>query len=409
MSSDLHAELGKLLDSDRVRPPREYETAIARVVAEPANLSELGELILKCERDRVMIAPIGACRTILHLRSQPVDAAVSLVRMPPTISHEPDDMTVVAGAGITLAALATALGRHGQYLPVDPAFPERTTVGAMLAAAQGGPLRLSAGTARDFLIGVQFVGHGGRIVRGGGRVVKNVAGYDLMKVMIGSFGTLGIITEATFKVRPLPEVYVAVLSHHAEMLEGFEAGFRLHEALPLLHLELLSPGLRMPLARDGHYLLAAGVGGNRPDVDYQVDEIRKTLPGSVVLEGGDAQKFYRAVRDVELPETSVKMQISVLPRQLPACLKAHAAHFRAHVASGVAQAALNGDAQAVVRLRSAAVVARGNARVLAMDPALRGAAFFDEPAAGVLKLMRGLKTAFDPAGIFNPGCFVGGI
>src|SRR5215472_5050562 len=241
MSSDLHAELGKLLDSDRVRPPREYETAIARVVAEPANLSELGELILKCERDRVMIAPIGACRTILHLRSQPVDAAVSLVRMPPTISHEPDDMTVVAGAGITLAALATALGRHGQYLPVDPAFPERTTVGAMLAAAQGGPLRLSAGTARDFLIGVQFVGHGGALVRGGGRVVKNVAGYDLMKVMGGSFGTLGIITEATFKARPVPSRHSLAIASYSNPEDAFAAARRLHDVLPLSNLEVLSP------------------------------------------------------------------------------------------------------------------------------------------------------------------------
>ena len=144
----------------------------------------------------------------------------------------------------------------------------------LLAAAQSGPLRLSAGTARDFLIGVQFAGHGGNPVRGGGRVVKNVAGYDLMKVMIGSFGTLGIITEATFKVLPLPEVQAAALGYYTSLADAFAAGFRLHDALPLLYLELLSPGARTPMTRAGNYLLAAGVCGNRHDADYQIGEIR---------------------------------------------------------------------------------------------------------------------------------------
>ncbi len=410
MSSDLQAEFGKLLDSDRLRQPRGFEAAVARVVVEPAGLDELAEVVRKCERDRITIAPIGACRTLRHLRPNPVDAAISMARMAQVTSYEPDDMTVVVGAGMTLGALDSTLGRHGQHLPVDPAFPEQTTVGAMLGAAQSGPLRLSAGTARDFLIGVQFAGHGGRIVRGGGRVVKNVAGYDLMKVMIGSFGTLGIITEAVLKVRPLPEVYAIALSYHAGLPEAFGAGFRLHDALPLLHLELLSPGVRTPMSRDGQFLLAAGAGGNRKDLDYQMDEIRKALPEAVVLEGGDAQKFYRAVRDAELPEAAVKMQLAVVPRELPACLDAFDLDFRAHVGSGVAQVAFEGDAAAAARLRRAAAQACGHARVLSLDPALRGAvAFFDEPAAGAMKLMRGLKAAFDPAGIFNPGCFVGGI
>ena len=165
----------------------------------PPALTNSAEVIRKCERDRMALAPLGACRTLRYLRSAPVEVGISLSAMAQVISYEPDDMTVVAGAGITLGALDAALGAHGQHLPVDPPAPDRTRIGALLAAAQSGPLRLSAGTVRDFLIGVQFAGHGGHAVRGGGRVVKNVAGYDLMKVMIGSFGTLGIITEATFK------------------------------------------------------------------------------------------------------------------------------------------------------------------------------------------------------------------
>jgi glycolate oxidase FAD binding subunit len=346
------------------------------------------------------------------MRCAPVDVGISPAAMAQVISCEPDDMTVVAGAGLTLGALDRVLGAHGQHLPVDPPFPQRTTLGALLGAAHSGPLRLSAGTVRDFLIGVQFVGHGGSIVRGGGRVVKNVAGYDLMKVMIGSFGTLGIITEATFKVRPKPEVYAGALTYHDTAAQAFDAGFRLHDSLPLLHLELLSAEVRTPKSQEGRFLLAAGLGGNRKDVDYQIGEIRKVMPAAVVLETVEAQEFYRAVRDAELPDAAVKMQLSVLPRELPSCLAASNLHFRAHVGSGVAQVALDGvDAAAsATALRRAAARAHGHARVLSIDAAARDAIpFFDQPGAGAMKLMRGLKAAFDPAAIFNPGCFVGGL
>jgi glycolate oxidase FAD binding subunit len=228
-----------------------------------------------------------------------------------------------------------------------------------------------------------------------------------MKLMIGSFGTLGIITEAILKVRPLPEVYAVAVSYHGGIAEAFQTGFLLHDALPLLHLELLSPGVSTPMSREGQFLLAAGTGGNRKDVDYQLDEIRKTAPGAVILEGGDAQKFYRTLRDVELPQLPLKMQISSAARELPACLEAFDLHFRAHVGSGVAQVALAARAG---ELRRVVRQARGNTRVLSIDPALRGAlAVFDQPEPGVMKLMSRLKAAFDPAGIFNPGCFVGGI
>lgn len=415
MRVDLLTEFARSFGSDRVRAPHDFEAGVVGTVAEPFSMEELGEIVRKCERDRRTVAPIGACRTLRNLRRSPVDVGISLTAMANVIAYEPDDMTIVAGAGLTLGALDRVLSANRQRLPIDPPFPQRTTIGALLGAAHSGPLRLSAGTVRDFVIGVQFAGHGGSAVRGGGRVVKNVAGYDLMKVMIGSFGTLGIITEATFKVRPVPEVYAVALSHHNAAADAFDLGFRLHDALPLLHLELLSPGVRMPKSHDGRFLLAAGIGGNRKDVDYQASEVCKVVPDTIVLEADEAQEFYHAVRDAELPDAPVRMQLSVLPRDLHACLDTFNLEFRAHVGSGVAQVALNGttvaDAAAVVTdLRRAAARARGHARVLSIEPGLRSEIpFFDQPGAGAMKLMRALKGAFDLAGIFNPGCFVDGL
>src|SRR5260370_24486646 len=129
----------------------------------------------------------------------------------------------------------------------------------MIGASQAGPLRISEGTPRDLLIGVRFGGHEGREVRGGGRVVKNVAGYDSMKVMTGSFGTLGIITEAAFKLRPIPEGYTLGIAPFAQAAQAFGAALKLHDVLPLVHVEVLSPALPVRFGHPGAFLLLAAL------------------------------------------------------------------------------------------------------------------------------------------------------
>jgi len=121
------------------------------------------------------------------------------------LEYRPEDMTVTAGAGITLAALQAELAAHNQWLPIDPPQGERLTVGALLATNASGPRRYGFGTIRDWLIGIKVVLADGRLIKSGGKVVKNVAGYDLAKLFIGSQGSLGVIVEATFKLRPRPE------------------------------------------------------------------------------------------------------------------------------------------------------------------------------------------------------------
>jgi glycolate oxidase FAD binding subunit len=120
------------------------------------------------------------------------------------VEYDPADLTVTVEAGIRCDALDAALAEHGQWLPVDVLSPDRTTVGGMIAAGLTGPLRRSFGSLRDQLIGIEWVGGEGQLLRSGGRVVKNVAGYDLMKLHVGARGRLGVVTKATFKVWPCP-------------------------------------------------------------------------------------------------------------------------------------------------------------------------------------------------------------
>ena len=371
-----------------------------------------------CEADRIPLAPVGAARSLAGIRRSPVALGISMARLARIVAYEPHDMTVVAESGITVGELNAAIAGARQRLPVDPCKPDLTTLGSLIGAAHAGPLRLSEGTSRDLLIGIRFVGHGGRLVHGGGRVVKNVAGYDLMKLMGGSFGTLGIVTEATFKVRPIPNDYSLAVVPFALASEAFAAAYILNDALPLSNLDIVSPGsqtlrFRSSISSSGRLLRQPS--GNR-------------LPGRTDPRSAPRARRNSRRRCARSGVTSccaisifirlaLSAQIAVPPALLARALEAcgNDIEYRAHAGSGVAQIMLadqdSTDAVNIVaRWREAAHSARGTLRLLAAAPAIRNSLeFFDTPNDGALALMRRLKAAFDPAGIFNPGCFVGGI
>ena len=416
-SAEIAKQIASLIGGDRVRAPRGIETRAAAVIATPASSAEIAEIVRKCEADRIPVAAIGAARTMAEIRRTPVAIGISLERMARVVAYEPHDMTIVAQPGISVADLNAAMEQSGQRLPVDPQNPQATTAGALIAAHHAGPLRLSEGTARDLLIGIQYVGHGGRLIRSGGRVVKNVAGYDLMKLMNGSFGTLGIITEAAFKVRPIPDNYTLALASWPDVTSAFAAARAFSDAAPFAHLEVTSPQVSATLGLAPAFSLLAGFSGTRAEVDYFRATAARCAAGPVqFLDGADAMIRYCALRDFDYRTASLAAQVVVPPDELARVLGSCGAEFRAHGASGIAQImthdALSADTAraTLLRWRERARGARGHVRVLHAEQETRAAlAFFDSPNGGALELMRALKAAFDPANIFNPGCFVGGI
>jgi glycolate oxidase FAD binding subunit len=414
---DLVRVFGGIVGGEYVRIPTDNEANVARLIVEPAHIEQTAEAVQKCEGDGLALSPMGAARTLAQIRRQPAEVGISFVRMNRIVDYEPDDMTVVAEAGCTLGVLNATTAKHGQRLPCDPANPELTTLGALVGAAKSGPLRLSEGRVRDLLIGIRFVGHEGRLIHGGGRVVKNVAGYDLMKVMTGSLGTLGVITETTFKLRPVPENYSLAITSFDDAAEALVAAQRAEEAANLNHLEVLSPSVGDKFARPGRAVVVAGFGGSRAEADYYRAHVSNALRRNTqMLTGEEATSHYRQLRDLDFADAAVVAQLAVLPAELPRCLGACGAEFCAHAASGVAQIFLAADrtndeiCDAVTRWRDIAHAAHGHLRVLGARPEVRAnLEMFDRPPEPALRLMQRLKLAFDPKNIFNPGCFVAGI
>ena len=231
------------------------------------------------------------------LSSSKPDVLLRMHRLTEVEHYDPADLTVGVGAGMTVAQLNTLVADGKLMFACDPAFPELSTVGGVLAAAKHGPLRQGFGGMRDFCIGIRFVTGDGRKAKGGGRVVKNVAGYDLMKLLIGSYGTLAVITSASFKLFPAPRQTRTFLAEFATWQEALK--FRdqvVRSPLSPMCLEIVSPNarnmMRPEMAADAWVICIRAAGS-----DAVLGRYRKELGSAVTREvdGDDERQMWSAV------------------------------------------------------------------------------------------------------------------
>ena len=178
---------------------------VAALVEKPATQEELARTLRDADAAGLAVAPVGGRRAArMGGELERCDVELDTTRLDRVIEHAPADMVVTVEAGITLEALQAELAKHGQFIPLDPFNSPGHTIGGILATGSSGPLRLRFGTGRDFLIGIRVALPDGTLATAGGRVVKNVSGYDLMKLHHGALGSLGVIVAASFKVFPKP-------------------------------------------------------------------------------------------------------------------------------------------------------------------------------------------------------------
>jgi len=316
-------------------------------LARPGTVAELGALVTAARRNGQGVYPVGG-RTTLDAGLPPAKpgVAVDATALNSVIDYPARDMTITVQAGITLAALEAELAKEGQWLPVDVAAPERATLGGAIALNKSGPRRYGYGTLRDYVIGISFVTDDGVEVKAGGRVVKNVAGYDLMKLQIGAVGTLGVVTQVTLKVKPRPEESAAIVfgcmpDELDSVLDLLHASQSRPAAVELLNAEAWrAAGLGSSISDP--WVVAVGFEEKAETVKWQLATLRGELSVAPIRENADhsgAAAIWRAVARLQLrPESRYIWKASVLPSKLAEVARS----VPVHLPGPVHVSALNG-------------------------------------------------------------------
>ena len=268
------------------------------VYVSPGSAEEVAAVLRLANEHHLTVGPAGGS-TEHSAAKLHTDVLLHLNRLAQVEHYDHADLTVGVGAGMTAAQLNTMVGADRLLFACDPPLPERATVGGILATASHGPLRHGYGALRDFCIGIRFVTGDGRRAKGGGRVVKNVAGYDLMKLLIGSYGTLAIITSASFKLFPAPRQTRTFLAEFATVKEALEFCNRvMRSPLSPICLELVSPGARRlmrPEMTENAWVMCLRAAGS----DAVLARYRKELGSAITreLEGDSESKMWRAIEN----------------------------------------------------------------------------------------------------------------
>ncbi len=365
----------------------------------------------------------GATRAGLGRPNQ-TEATISTNRLTGITLHEPAELVISAKAGTPVAEVAAALDAKGQMLPFEPmdhraifGTTGEPTIGGVVAGNHSGPRRIQAGACRDSLIGVRLVNGRGEAVKSGGRVMKNVTGLDLAKLVTGSYGTLGLLTEVTFKVLPRPERALTLLIKNLDDARAVAA---------------LSAALGSPFEPSGAAHLPAGLSRPIPrtilrlegfsvSLEYRIGQLRRLLADFgelIVLEGEDSRGLWRGVRDCEFlaePTESALWRVSTAPTRAPQVTAAVAAavpgaRWFYDWGGGLVWLSLPPTADAgAATVRAAVASAGGHATLVRAPREIRAMVDVFQPLGPLTRVTGGIKTSFDPAGILEPGRMYAGM
>lgn len=387
----------------------------AQVIA-PADTQEIAKVLQYCSSAGVAVIPRGG-GTKLGWGNCPqkADLVLSTERLNRVIEHAWGDMTTTVEGGCTIAALQQTLKEHGQFLAVDPLWPERTTIGGLLATADNGTLRLRYGGVRDLVLGVELVLPDGNVIKAGGKVVKNVAGYDLSKLVIGSLGTLGVITKATFRLHPVPvatATYSTLLSNTSEATQLL---------LAILDSQLVYTGLQLRADNPHQISVDIRFEGIAESLQDQAAKLSKVAGGAPFVQG--SREVWKARQELfSHAEHSVICKCSVLPAQVGSLCEAIFTRAQSAAVSSIVVAQATGVAE--VRLNAARIPSAiemlyglradlgqldGTLVVQQCPVAVKEALDVWGEVKEVLPLMQQIKGKFDPARTLNRGRFVGAI
>jgi glycolate oxidase FAD binding subunit len=381
---------------------------IPRHVALPESPEELAQILADASRDRQLIVLRGGGSKLGWGRvPSRVDLVIGTEKLNRLLAHRHGDMTVTAQAGLPLAELNRRLAEHRQYLPIESAF-EPATIGGIVATNDSGPTRHRFGTPRDLLIGVTLAMTDGRLIKAGGTVVKNVAGYDLGKLVSGSHGTLAAIVDATFKLLPIPLASTTLVATYAD------GNALAHDVAVLSGSQVELSAFDMSVSNEGRRILLIRMASSPAATAAQAAEARRLLTSTpVAVTGDEEQSLWEEQIRAPWADGGTVVRLSWLPAKLPAV----AALISRIGQSGCQVSTFTGRAigSGLLRLEGAdsALAAAvgvlrqsddvGHVVVLRATPALKSQVDVWGSSSGMLDVARMLKHKFDPADILNAG------
>jgi glycolate oxidase FAD binding subunit len=399
------------------RIPTAVDGVMVRESVTPQSAEEVASVLADASQLGHAVIPVGG-GTSLSLGNPPqaADLALSTRALSQVIDYEPTDLVLSVGAGARFRDVQAVLGEHGQRLPLDPSGDEEATIGGLIATARWGPLRHSAGTLRDLLIGIAVAHPSGTVTKAGGMVVKNVSGYDMPRLYHGSLGTLGVITSANFKVLPRPRAEATVTAPHVTAADAFAAGARVRDTG--------DPTAALEIGFDGaQWLLATRFEGRERTVKAISGRIAPLAGDASVLEQDESAawwKRYVAALDPAASPDEVTIRLGIRPRGTPALVEGLVPVLEALGAKVTALSATPGVGSVLVRLQLAdgsaerlaeaqriALDLAESATILSAPPEWKqGLDIWGAPPAG-LEVMTEIREQFDPRRTLNPGRFAG--
>ena len=410
-------------------------------ILQPNSAAEIAEILRFASAERLAAIPMGGCTHLgIGMPPRRFDLALDLSRMNKILACEPRDLTLGIEPGVTCAALDRELRPNGQFLPIAPSSDDRATLGGMVAAGIDSPLRYGYGASRDFLLGIEFVTGEGLISKSGGRVVKNVTGYDLHKLFIGSLGTLGIITRLNFRTFPLPprrQMFVIAFSASSRAFEFCR--LLVNSPLDPKVLEILDPeASALFQARDadflpgGSWLVVIEAAGHesvlaRHERDLGSISRESGAAGLISLEESQRDRLFACLSDfppivLAANRTAAIFRVPMLPSALPGLLDklrslADDQGLTCAIlvrALGVVYVALLSPEQSSLasgsRSTLALLISEGLQPTMERCPlGLKTALNVWPPPGPENEIAQRLKRIFDPHEILSPGRFRGGI
>lgn len=391
----------------------------------PGDAEQAGAVLRLCGEAGVAVLPWGG-GTAIEVGNPPRSFGVALLtdRLSGLVEHDAANLTVTVGSGMTLGALEGVICSRGQFFPLEPPHAERATAGGAVAVNLNGPRRAHCGSARDLVIGARAAQADGRLIRAGGKTVKNVAGYDMCKLLVGSLGTLGVLTELTLRLLPMPEVSrtVAVWGANPSDLLRLSGRVLASHLLPAA-ITVVDAASAGALGRNRPGLLVRATGFEAA-VTRQVRDVTAWAAQAALdaetLEGTSEGALWQAIRDFAWQGEGIAIRVAVPSGEVPPVLARlrsivpSSTGLVAHTASGtiwVHADPADFSAASLGAVKEILAGHHGNLLVARAPRELKAAGDVWAPAphARTLQIMRGIKQAFDPGGILNPGRFVAGL